>query len=244
MLLLQRRCRPRRRYCPSPFPLPYCPLPPFTTPYYSHHAIGLVLGFGDPTTTTTSTTIAAAWHTNVRGVQTPLPPEWCTAPLNSTTVQVPSEGRSAVTACEFGSVMAAPSISRRSRACLSGADLDGLQHLYPDCSRPHHGPPICIEARLHPYVLHAAAPCVTGCRTYAHTTTAPLHPRRASVVQLQVSQSAAPRDHTGAPVHVGLPCGRRGGWSNPSRIVRPPTRRLLRAPVRQGAPQGCRGQPC
>ena len=164
MLLLQRRCRPRRRYCPSPFPPPFCLLPLLTThPHYSHHVAGLVLGFGDPTTTTTSTTIAAAWHTNVRGVQTPLPPEWCTAPLNSTTVQVPSEGRSAVTACEFGSVMAAPSISRRSRACLSGADLDGLQHLYPDCSRPHHGPPICIEARLHPYMCYMLQPHVTDC---------------------------------------------------------------------------------
>ena len=152
MLLLQRRRRPRRRYCVSSLPL--LPLTITPLPRSPYHAAGLVLGFGDPTITTTAAAAADfGTHTNVRGVQTPLPPEWCTAPLNSTTVHVPSEGRSAVTAYDAISVMASPSISSRSQACLSGADLDGLQHLYPDCSRPHHGPPICIEARLHLYVL-------------------------------------------------------------------------------------------
>ena len=145
-------------YIPSPVTITSLPPP--------HHVSGLVLGFGDPTITTTAAAAADfGTHTNVRGVQTPLPPEWCTAPLNSTTMHVPSEGRSAVTAYDAISVMASPSISSRSHACLSGADLDGLQHLYPDCSRPHHGPPICIEARLHPYVLQDATPCVTGCNS-------------------------------------------------------------------------------
>ena len=52
-------------------------------------------------------------------------------------------------------VMAAPSLRKRGYTCLSADDIDGLQHAYPHCGRPHHGTPICIEVKRFTWAFRA-----------------------------------------------------------------------------------------
>ena len=87
---------------------------------------------------------------NLAGRHVPLPRGNCTFPLVETAAPIVDEAQ-----LDAATVMGAPSLTRRGYTCLSVADLDGLQHAYPDCERPHHGTPICVQNKRFTWAFRA-----------------------------------------------------------------------------------------